>query len=332
MRDLITSFLQVVVLSLCLLQVVAYVCCFKKVHTAVAEVMLVATKNFTFDVLLTAYLLHIALTPPYKALDAMSVVVIAGHTFARFVSKNKANIRNNSKESSELTITSCNLQYGNDVTAICVKDLVSRNPDYIVTLETSDTMYTRIREEMTDYIPVKQGEGRLGELAYIWAHTRVSDNTDFSGVVPVRGTGDLLPLIRVRVRNEQVTLVGVHLTVPDKKAGLEVWSQSFTDLEICVKDTMGSPILAGDFNATMEHSGMRKLNKVLQDSAVSCGVRNSRTWPTDGYVFKKLLPWAVMGLDHVMVSRNLTVERYTEYRVHGSDHKAICVKIRISSE
>lgn len=325
-------FLQVVVLALCLIQIAAYICCFKKAHTGVAEVMLVATKNFTFDVLLVSYLLYIALTPPYQVLDAICVVVIAGHIFVRLVSKTKANKINNFKESSALTITSCNLQYGNEVTVTCIKDLVSRNPDYIVTLETSDTMYTRIREGMVNYVPVVRGEGRLGKLICLWAHTRVSDNMDFSGVVPVGGPGEFFPVIRVRVHNEQVTLVGVHITAPDKKADLEIWSQSFTDLERAAKDTMGSPILAGDFNATMEHAGMRKLNKVLRDGAVSCGARNSRTWPTDGYVFKKLLPWTVMGIDHIMVSRNLTVERYTEYRVHGSDHKAICVKIRISSE
>ena len=201
-----------------------------------------------------------------------------------------------------------------------------------MTLETSDAMYTRIREGIIDYVPVMQGEGRLGKLIYLWAHTRVSDNMDFSGVVPVGGQGDLFPVARVRIKNSQVTLLGVHLTVPDKKANLSAWSQSFIDLAEYTKKTNENLILAGDFNATMEHSGMRKLNKILKDAANSCRVRDSRTWPTDGYIFKKLLPWTIMGIDHIMVYKSLTVARYVEYNVDGSDHKAICARIRISSE
>lgn len=330
--SILVIFLQIFVLLLCSVQVVAYICCFKQKHTTVVEVMLVATKNFTFDILLVSYLLYVTLTPPYQILDGISVIVILGYAFVRFVSKTKANVVDGSTESSEITVTSCNLQYGNQVTAACLKDIVSQDPDYIVTLETSDAMYTRIREGMSDYVPVMQGEGRLGKLIYLWAHTRVSGNTDFSGVVPVGGQGDLFPVVRVRVKNSQVTLIGVHLTAPDKKANLKAWSQSFTDLAEYTIRTNENPILAGDFNAALEHPGMRQLVKVLQDSARSCGVKNSRTWPTDGYIFKKLLPWAIMGIDHIMVYKSLTVTRYAEYNVDGSDHKTICARIRISSE
>ena len=294
--------------------------------------MLVATKKFTFDILLVSYLLYIIMTPPYQILDTVSVIVVLLYAFAKFISKTKTNVVNGATGSSEITVTSCNLQHNNKVTAACIKDIVSQDPDYIVTLETSDAMYTRIREGIIDYVPVMQGEGRLGKLIYLWAHTRVSDNMDFSGVVPVGGQGDLFPVARVRIKNSQVTLLGVHLTVPDKKANLSAWSQSFIDLAEYTKKTNENLILAGDFNATMEHSGMRKLNKILKDAASSCRVRDSRTWPTDGYIFKKLLPWTIMGIDHIMVYKSLTVARYVEYNVDGSDHKAICARIRISSE
>ncbi len=310
----------------------AYTCCFKKKHTTVVEIMLVATKNFTFDILLVSYLLYTALTPPYQTLDTVSVIVVLGYAFAKFISKTKTNVVNGSTGSSEITVTSCNLQHNNEVTAACIRDIVSQDPDYIVTLETSDAMYARLREGMIDYVPAMRGEGRLGKLIHLWAHTRVSDNTDFTDVVPVGGQGDLFPAVCVRIKDSQVTLIGVHLTAPDKKAHLGAWSQSFTDLAEYTKKANENPILAGDFNATMEHSGMRKLNKILKDAASSCRVRDSRTWPTDGYIFKKLLPWAIMGIDHIMVCKSLTVAKYVEYNVDGSDHKAICARIRISNE
>lgn len=318
----LTDFLAVVVLFLCLVQVGAYMYSFAETNGTVKGAVLLAVKDFMLDVLLIFYALYTVLTPHRGVSNAASAVILTGYIFYRCAQriKNQKNYTNDG-----ITVTSCNLQCGNKMSSASINDLTLRDPDYIVTLETTESMYATIREKMVDYMPVGRGEGERGGLIYLWAHKDMQDHVHFSGVVPVKD--DLLPTMRVKVGRKNVTLMGVHLRSPAKKANLATWNESLRALETYAKGTTDSLVLAGDFNTTLSHEPMRRLNKILKSGAVLCGIRNSRTWPTNGYVFKKLLPVAVMGIDHILISGNLTAQRYTEHKVCGSDHKAICIRI-----
>lgn len=318
----LTDFLAVVALFLCLVQVGAYMYSFAETNGTVKGVLLLAAKDFMLDVLLIFYALHTVLTPRSGVSDAASAVMLTGYVCYRCAQrvKNRKNYTNDG-----ITVTSCNLQYGNKMSSASITDLTRRDPDYIITLETTEKMYATMREKMIDYASVGRGEGELGGLIYLWARKDTKGHAHFSGVVPVKD--DLLPTMRVLVDGKSVTLMGVHLKAPDKKANLATWNESFRAMETYAKGTTGSLVLAGDFNTTLSHGPMRRLNKILKSGAGLCGIRNSRTWPTDGYVFKKLLPVAVMGIDHILLSGNLTAQRYTEHKVCGSDHKAVCIRI-----
>ena len=77
-------------------------------------------------------------------------------------------------------------------------------------------------------------------------------------------------------------------------------------------------ILAGDFNATLDHSPLRKLiGTGYRDAAATVGRGLAPTWPEDG---SRLPP---ITIDHVLVDERAGVASFRTKVIAGSDHKAI---------
>jgi len=314
-----------ILLVLGLLQVVAGLCRIVRRNRSVGGVLLVATRTFTFEILLVVYLMYVVLWRSYGIWEILGGASAAGYVLVRVIHGIKSRRRN--VDGDGVAVLSSNLQYSNPAADACVRDLVMHQPDYMVVLEMTDETRKKLDDAMNDYVLLNRGEGPLGMLAGIWAHERVKDAVESSGVAKVGARGDLLPWVRTKVNGQPLTLLAVHLTAPDTKKNLASWNQSFADLDEYAQSTPGHLMVAGDFNAVLDHGGMRHLTRTLRDSASSLGKRHSMTWPTDGYVFKKFLPWPVMGIDHALLSGNLRVDTYKEYRIHGSDHAALYLKV-----
>ncbi|MGC5029457.1 endonuclease/exonuclease/phosphatase family protein [Micromonospora sp. DT229] len=84
-------------------------------------------------------------------------------------------------------------------------------------------------------------------------------------------------------------------------------------------------ILAGDFNATLDHAPLRALlDTGYTDAAASVGTGLSGTWgPYDG----DLIPPVV--IDHVLVDRRIAVHTVTVHPLPGSDHRMILAELRL---
>lgn len=314
-----------ILLILGLLQVAAGLYRIFPHNRGVGGVMLVATRTFILETLLVVYLAYLVLWRSYGIWEILGGASAAGYVLVRAIHGIKSRRRNTDGDG--VTVLSSNLQYSNPAADACIRDLVTHQPDYMVVLEMTDETRKKMDDAMDDYVLLNRGEGPLGMLAGIWAHERVQDAVQSTGVTKVGARGDLLPWVRTKVNGRPLTLLAVHLTAPDTKKNLASWNQSFADLEEYAQSTPGHLMVAGDFNAVLGHGGMRRLTRTLRDSASSVGKRHSKTWPTDGYVFKKFLPWPVMGIDHALLSSNLRVDTYKEYRIHGSDHAALYLKV-----
>ncbi|OKI89570.1 endonuclease/exonuclease/phosphatase family protein [Micromonospora sp. CB01531] len=84
-------------------------------------------------------------------------------------------------------------------------------------------------------------------------------------------------------------------------------------------------ILAGDFNATLDHAPLRELIATgYVDAADAAGAGLAGTWgPYDG----DLIP--PVTIDHVLVDRRIAVRSVAVHPVPGSDHRAVLAELRL---
>jgi endonuclease/exonuclease/phosphatase family metal-dependent hydrolase len=82
-------------------------------------------------------------------------------------------------------------------------------------------------------------------------------------------------------------------------------------------------VLAGDFNATLDHAVFRKVLRLgYADAAQQAGGALVPTWGPPGR-------GAVLTLDHVLAGRGCAVLGYSVHAVPGSDHQAVYAEVQL---
>jgi endonuclease/exonuclease/phosphatase family metal-dependent hydrolase len=84
-------------------------------------------------------------------------------------------------------------------------------------------------------------------------------------------------------------------------------------------------ILAGDFNATLDHAQFRRLlRRGYLDAASQAGNGLSPTWgPQPGGRM------ALIAIDHVLTDRRCAVVTTSAHRLPGTDHRALYAELRL---
>lgn len=129
------------------------------------------------------------------------------------------------------------------------------------------------------------------------------------------------PSARVRVgEGVAVEVVAVHPIPPVTRSG--DWRSELRGLPGA--EPAGPPrILAGDFNATLDHAELhRLLDTGYVDAADALGEGLSATWPL-------LREWPPVTLDHVLVDRRAAVTEFRTFEVQGTDHRAVLAAARL---
>ncbi|MGW3963455.1 endonuclease/exonuclease/phosphatase family protein [Amycolatopsis sp. NPDC005003] len=113
-------------------------------------------------------------------------------------------------------------------------------------------------------------------------------------------------------------IVAVHPISPD--VDTPQWEREIKDLSGPAGEH-GLRILAGDFNATLDHAAYRTiLARGYRDAAEERGEGLAPTWPSS-------LP--VVTIDHVAVDNRAAVLDYRVFDVDGSDHRAVFAEVRL---
>jgi endonuclease/exonuclease/phosphatase (EEP) superfamily protein YafD len=116
-----------------------------------------------------------------------------------------------------------------------------------------------------------------------------------------------------------VEVVAVHPMSPDVDTPL--WERETKDLSRAAGEH-GLRILAGDFNATLDHAAFRTvLSRGYNDAAEERGEALVPTWPAD------VTP--LVTIDHVVVDNRAAVLDYRAFDVPGSDHRAVFAEVRL---
>ena len=121
-----------------------------------------------------------------------------------------------------------------------------------------------------------------------------------------------------------VRIKAVHPRPPVDRVAAPTWQRELAALP--GSDGRGDVrILAGDFNATLDHRELRALlDRGYDDAADAAGAGLTWTWPAVNR--RRGLP---ITIDHVLVDRRVRVERVTVVPIAHTDHRAVIAELRL---
>jgi endonuclease/exonuclease/phosphatase (EEP) superfamily protein YafD len=116
-------------------------------------------------------------------------------------------------------------------------------------------------------------------------------------------------------------VLAIHVPAPTSPADTADWRRDLRKLPGSGEG--GLRILAGDFNATLDHAEFRRLlGRGYRDAAEQAGVGLQMTWPDDA----SLLP-AMVAIDHVLIDRRIRVASARTVTIPGSDHRGVLTEL-----
>jgi len=113
----------------------------------------------------------------------------------------------------------------------------------------------------------------------------------------------------------------VHPRAPEPVGSERSWRRDLLALRALCR---AGWILAGDFNATIDHSPMRALlDAGCSDAAASTGQGLKATWSAGPLALVRV------PIDHVLSSGRWRATRSGVLRIQGSDHRAVWAELAL---
>ncbi|MFI6515914.1 endonuclease/exonuclease/phosphatase family protein [Spirillospora sp. NPDC050679] len=118
-----------------------------------------------------------------------------------------------------------------------------------------------------------------------------------------------------------VEVVSAHPCAPSVPAAARCWRDGLRALPPAAGEGGPVRVLAGDFNATLDHAALRRVvGTGYRDAADVAGAGLSTTWPESG-PYRGRVPG--VALDHVLADRRVAVRRFTTHLLPATDHRAV---------
>jgi endonuclease/exonuclease/phosphatase (EEP) superfamily protein YafD len=218
----------------------------------------------------------------------------------------------------DLVVMTANLRLGHaDMTAVG-QVAVAQHADILV-LEEVTASAAASMAGLHNRFPYRAGQPDLGAFG-----TMVFSRYPLTNVtrLPIsKGTW------RMRVQAPSpFWFVGVHTAQPLSKAA--TWRTDHARLFAAIRPLPGRVVVAGDFNATLDHRPMRRLLSVgFADAARQANSGWQPTWPGAGDA-DGALPFGLhlLTLDHVL-SREYSAISTDVYTIPRSDHRALVARL-----
>jgi endonuclease/exonuclease/phosphatase (EEP) superfamily protein YafD len=137
--------------------------------------------------------------------------------------------------------------------------------------------------------------------------------------------GALSLMVAARVRLDgapPVEVLAVHTSAPHTRARTGEWGHDLAALPPA--STAPLRILAGDFNATLDHAELRRLiGTGYVDAAAQVGAGLVPTWP----VGRRFPP--PVTIDHVLADHRIGVRAVSVHSIPGTDHRAVFAVLQL---
>lgn len=218
---------------------------------------------------------------------------------------------------SRVTVMTLNT-YAGAVDERAVVDLVRNfRVDVLSLQELTPQAVDRLRDAgLEQELPFALDDSRASVYgAGIWSrhpltrtHTQTNPKQSASPEAAFAGLG-----IRVRA---------VHPLPPVSSESANRWEKDLAALPAAATPDGSLRILAGDFNATLDHRALRGvINHGYTDAADATGNGLAGTWPTYGNI--------TIAIDHVLADERIQLEKVRSMSVLGTDHRALIVQLRL---
>jgi endonuclease/exonuclease/phosphatase (EEP) superfamily protein YafD len=243
------------------------------------------------------------------------VLVVQGFIWAPWLTAQEA------RPGRDLTVMAVNVYRQRADMAAIGRVVRQEGVDVLTLSEAQQATVDRLRAAgVTRRLPYAFPAGPPPEGSLIRSRYPLSGLPDSTG--PVTGETALRnPAARLPTR-DGVVVRAVH-PPPPVPWRIEGWRANLDDLSRWAEQEPGPLVLAGDFNASVDHPGMRALlGSGLRDAHEVVGAGRVRTWPNG----RTVPPF--VHLDHVLV-RGLDVESVRVVRIPGSDHDAVVAHLVI---
>ncbi|HWM12442.1 MAG TPA: endonuclease/exonuclease/phosphatase family protein [Solirubrobacteraceae bacterium] len=217
-----------------------------------------------------------------------------------------------------LRVASANMHFGTGSADALVALVRRERIDVLSVQELTPGLARRLDGAgLAELLPERVGEPRRGGSGIV-----LYANVPLAGfAVPGRRRN---PLAAASVRvpgGPEVQVVAVHPPPPQSRWSVAAWKQ---DLRALPAATPDGPlrILAGDFNATLDHAELRRLlDTGYEDAAAEVGAGLRATWPHG----RRLPP--PVAIDHVLADRRCGVRAFSVHPIPGTDHRAVVAEV-----
>ena len=178
---------------------------------------------------------------------------------------------------------------------------------------------------LADLLPYRESHPRTGvDGSAVYARILLHDG----GVRMASAAGFYQASATVTLPSGAAVIVeSVHPVPPIDAAALPHWEAGLRHQ--LRGDAAGPPrILAGDFNATLDHRALRDvLETGYRDAADEVGAGLTPTWPFYG---RRSSVTPRIALDHVLVPGGVGVRDFRVVTIHRTDHRAIIATLTVS--
>ncbi|MDL5158558.1 endonuclease/exonuclease/phosphatase family protein [Actinomycetospora termitidis] len=118
-------------------------------------------------------------------------------------------------------------------------------------------------------------------------------------------------------------VVAVHTAAPYPPSRVGLWQQDLAALVAPPCRGDAPVVVAGDLNATTDHSAFRAATEGCVDALESVGAGTTGTYPTD------LPRWFGVQIDHVLAGGGVGVQGGEVLDVPGTDHRAVLARLSL---
>jgi endonuclease/exonuclease/phosphatase (EEP) superfamily protein YafD len=218
-----------------------------------------------------------------------------------------------------LTVLSFNTFEGRaDVDALAAF-VRSGRPDLIALPEAAGRFRDRLAPLLPDYRFVAS-QDRGADVQGVTAAVRA----DFGDVTVQVDRSTNFPSVELTGGElGELRFVAFHSVAPTPGETAD-WGRDLATLDRwCANRQIGPAIVAGDFNATLDHSVFRHAITGCADAAERTGEGLAGTWPS------RFPRFVGPQIDHVLVTRGITPETLSVVDLPGSDHRAVVSRLRL---
>jgi endonuclease/exonuclease/phosphatase (EEP) superfamily protein YafD len=221
----------------------------------------------------------------------------------------------------DVSVLAANVLHGRADTGDLAALIAREAPDFVVLPEAG----ADFRDKLMPLLDV------LGYRSWVAGGPGIPDGYDVTLLVATRaGDVRVRPATGMRLPHLEATggilgdrtLYAVHTTAPMSRRRTARWRREL-DLVATWCRARVAPIVAGDFNATLDHSDLRAATAGCSDAAAQRGQGLVPTWPT------WMPDWIGPQIDHVFATNPIAAESFAVREVTGSDHRAVITRLRV---